>query len=32
MASVIGTPDLTLRMIGVGSAVFGLVLVWLVRS
>ena len=32
MAAVMGTPDLTLRMIGIGSAVFGLILVWLVRA
>jgi uncharacterized protein YjeT (DUF2065 family) len=32
MAAVIGTPDPTLRMIGLGCAVFGLLLVWLVRS
>lgn len=32
MAAVMGTPDLTLRLIGIGSAVFGLILVWLVRG
>jgi len=32
MAAVTGTPDLTLRMIGIGSAVVGLILVWLVRG
>ena len=32
MANVLGTPESTLRMIGVVSAVVGLVLVWLVRG
>jgi len=32
MANALGTPDGTLRMIGVVSAVGGLVLVWLVRG
>ena len=32
MASVLETPDITLRMIGIGSAVVGLILVWLVRG
>ena len=32
MASVLQTPETTLRVIGIGSAVIGLVLVWLVRS
>jgi uncharacterized protein YjeT (DUF2065 family) len=32
MASVMETPETTLRAIGIGSAVIGLVLVWLVRS
>jgi uncharacterized protein YjeT (DUF2065 family) len=32
MASVLGTPEGTLRLIGVVSAVFGLVVVWLVRG
>jgi hypothetical protein len=32
MASVMQTPDTTLRAIGIGSAVAGLILVWLVRS
>lgn len=30
--SVLDTPDATLRVIGVGSALAGLILVWLVRS
>jgi uncharacterized protein YjeT (DUF2065 family) len=30
--SVLDTPDVTLRMIGIGSAVIGLIFVWLVRS
>jgi len=32
MANVLETPDATLRVIGIGSAVFGLVVVWLVRG
>ena len=32
MASVVETPDMTLRVIGIGSAVVGLILVWLVRG
>jgi uncharacterized protein YjeT (DUF2065 family) len=32
MASVLETQDISLRLIGIGSAVVGLVLVWLVRS
>jgi uncharacterized protein YjeT (DUF2065 family) len=32
MASVLATPETTLRVIGIGSAMVGLVLVWLVRS
>ena len=32
MASVMETPETTLRAIGIGSAVIGVVLVWLVRS
>jgi len=32
MASVMQTPEMTLRAIGIGSAVVGLILVWLVRS
>jgi len=32
MASVMATPETMLRVIGIGSAMIGLVLVWLVRS
>jgi uncharacterized protein YjeT (DUF2065 family) len=32
MQSVLDTPDASLRFIGIGSAVIGLMLVWLVRS
>jgi hypothetical protein len=32
MASVLETADLSLRLIGLGSAIVGLVLVWLVRG
>ena len=32
MASVMQTPETTLRAIGIGSAVAGLIQVWLVRS
>jgi uncharacterized protein len=32
MASVLQTPDVSLRLIGIGSAIAGLVLVWLVRG
>ncbi len=32
MASVLETADLSLRLIGLGSAVVGLALVWLVRG
>ncbi|MDP2410874.1 MAG: DUF2065 domain-containing protein [Pseudolabrys sp.] len=32
MASVLETPEASLRVIGVGSAVVGLALVWLVRG
>jgi uncharacterized protein YjeT (DUF2065 family) len=32
MQSVLETPDTTLRAIGIGSAVIGLVMVWLVRG
>jgi len=32
MAHVLDTPDATLRVIGVASAVLGVVLVWLVRG
>ena len=31
MTTVLATPDLSLRLIGIGSAVVGLMLVWLVR-
>jgi hypothetical protein len=32
MASVMETPDGSLRLIGLGSAVVGLIVVWLVRG
>ena len=32
MASVLETPEATLRVIGIGSAMIGLIVVWLVRS
>lgn len=32
MKSVLETPDVSLRLIGIGSAIVGLVLVWLVRA
>jgi uncharacterized protein YjeT (DUF2065 family) len=32
MASVAESPDSTLRIVGIGSAIVGLVLVWLVRG
>jgi uncharacterized protein len=32
MSSVLGTPDLSLRLIGIGSAVLGVLMVWLVRG
>ena len=32
MASVLQTHDMSLRLIGIGSAIVGLALVWLVRS
>lgn len=32
ISSVLETPEPTLRIIGIGSAVVGLVVVWLVRS
>jgi uncharacterized protein len=32
VASVLETPENTLRVIGIGSAIVGLVIVWLVRS
>jgi len=31
MMSVVETPEQTLRLIGIGSAVAGLIVVWLVR-
>ena len=32
MATVMETPDLPLRLIGIGSAIVGLVMVWLTRG
>jgi uncharacterized protein len=32
MASVIDTPDSTLRLVGIGSALFGILVIWLVRG
>jgi uncharacterized protein len=32
MTSVLQTPDLSLRLIGIGSAIVGLAMVWLVRG
>jgi len=32
MASVLQTQDMSLRLIGIGSAIVGLALLWLVRS
>jgi uncharacterized protein YjeT (DUF2065 family) len=32
IASVLDTPDTSLRVIGLGSAVLGLILVWLTRG
>ncbi len=32
LASVLETPDSTLRVVGLASAIIGLVLVWLVRG
>jgi uncharacterized protein YjeT (DUF2065 family) len=32
MAHVTETPDATLRLVGIGSAVIGVLLVWLVRG
>ena len=32
VASVVETPEATLRAIGIGSAVIGVVVVWLVRG
>jgi uncharacterized protein YjeT (DUF2065 family) len=31
MTSVLDTPDASLRVIGIGSAVIGLIVLWLVR-
>ena len=30
--SVVETPEMTLRVVGLGSAVIGLILVWLIRG
>ncbi|HET7850202.1 MAG TPA: DUF2065 domain-containing protein [Pseudolabrys sp.] len=32
MVSVMETPDMPLRLVGIGSAVFGLIVVWLMRG
>ncbi len=32
MASAMATPDATLRVIGIASAIAGVIVVWLVRS
>ena len=32
IANVLETPDYTLRLIGIGSAIAGLMVVWLVRA
>jgi uncharacterized protein YjeT (DUF2065 family) len=32
MASVLETPDAILRSVGIGSAVIGIVVIWLVRG
>ncbi len=32
MLSVVETPEATLRAVGIGSALIGLILVWIVRS
>ena len=32
MTSVVQTPAISLRLIGIGSAIVGLVMVWLVRG
>ncbi len=32
MQSVVETPEITLRVVGIGSAVIGILLVWLARS
>ena len=30
--SVVGTPEATLRIVGIGSAIVGLIAIWLVRG
>lgn len=32
VAAVLETPEASLRVVGVGSAVFGLILIWLMRG
>lgn len=32
MTSVLETPDISLRLIGIGSTLVGLIIVWLVRG
>ncbi|HME28359.1 MAG TPA: DUF2065 domain-containing protein [Pseudolabrys sp.] len=32
MASVLETPDISVRLIGIGSALVGLIIVWLARG
>jgi uncharacterized protein YjeT (DUF2065 family) len=32
MQSVVETPEQTLRIVGIGSAIIGILLVWLIRS
>ena len=32
MTSVLETPDISFRLIGIGSALVGLIIVWLVRG
>jgi uncharacterized protein YjeT (DUF2065 family) len=32
MKSVLETPDVSLRLIGIGSAIAGVVMIWLVRG
>jgi hypothetical protein len=32
IASVLDTPDVSLRLIGIGSAIVGIIVVWLVRG
>jgi uncharacterized protein YjeT (DUF2065 family) len=32
ITSVLETPDISLRLIGIGSALVGLIIVWLVRG